>query len=182
MIDKIDYSLFSQQYEYGEHNRLSLWIHPLWTRKDLGEGLADRWKSHLEEIAKDPNYALILIQPEMPKAKDESERIWRNRLNPLINSLPNIFNERFFHWYEDFPIEGRNQEHIKLIKERFKVKPIARKFYYANDPEKKIQKKILSKNMLFLTCELDGLYRDMCVEGQRTDISGISLYPEEFWD
>lgn len=171
MVEEIPYRYFDEiGVEYGVHNKIAIWVHPLWTRVDLGQQLVDKWTNHLHRFEKDDNYVLILTQPDMPRPESDSERNWRARINPIIEELPHRFGDRYLKWpFGNFVI-GREESHVQKIKDTFQVVPI-------HFPDQEVY-----QNCFFFTAEIDGLYRDMCVDDQKSDLGCLSIRMPTYWN
>ena len=170
MLTKIDYEAFDREgIEYNELNRLSVWVHPLWTRKDLGKHLTDFWASHLGKISQDPNYCLILVQPDMGKTISDEEIEWRRRIKDITDKLSEMFEGRFLNFDKRTFIDPKKEEDLTLVTTTFNLKPIL------------FQKKVISPTSFFLTQELGGLYTDSCVAHQLGLLIGMSLESADYW-
>lgn len=94
-------------------DKLAVWVHPLWSTRDLGEDIVKFWQQNISEFAQDTSYGFVLTGCPEDSVHNDA---WASRVLPIIHSLPDIFGERYIKWQENY-IEGNNPEHtMKLIR------------------------------------------------------------------
>ena len=149
-------------------DKIAIWVHPLWSNKDLGEKLIKFWQKNIKQFSEDPNFAFVLTG--CPENRCDCEA-WGKRLFPLIDSLPQLFEDRYLRWKENF-IEGHNSEHIELLRAKF------------NLPEMLYADLKIPTKKLFREARVDGLIpgSDYCVGDQCRNIRWlVDTFGVKYW-
>lgn len=146
---------------------LAIWVHPLWSSKDLGQNLVDEWKRNIYSFAEDEEYAFILVG--CPRDSNHNQQ-WHERVIPLINELPGLFDSRYIRWHNNF-VESNNPEHIKIMEDMLSIPKII--FHEHGFPLVQPFEKV----------RVDGLIRqgDYCVKHQMRNIR-LLTDSVTYWD
>ena len=166
VVEKLDYRLF-EGVGYSQRNRLCVWVHPLMASVDVGQEIVDDWKNHLDEVAAGDNYCILLLNYKNPNSMEHENHV--RRVQPIIDVLRSLQKDKFLELENEF--FELNNENIRLLQETFGVRPIVSFNIFP-----------AYQNAHFLTCEVDGLYREDCVSTQRRYLKGISIFPPTLWE
>lgn len=170
MPSRLDYKkLATQGFEFSTPNRICIWVHPLWSKFDLGQNIPNEWERWIREISKDENFALIMTNIQHYKGHSESQLRWRGRIGPIIELAQKLFKRRFVKW----PVGYVGDFHFNAIMKEFGIEPI------------KKDGRILSNGnrpILFFDARIDGLYRSECVDTQAKRISPLLLKESKLWE
>lgn len=140
--------------------KLAIWVHPLWSSRDLGQKVVDAWEKNINSFANDESQALILVGCIRDVNYNQE---WFERVIPIIHELPELFNERYIRMVSNF-VDANNQNHISQISKQFGLANI--RYYKAGFPI----------DYLFNEIRVDGLIRngDYCVAHQMRKIRTLT--------
>ena len=138
-------------------DKLAVWVHPLWSTRDLGGDVVRSWTEAIDSFSQDADFAFVLTGCPTDYCPSKE---WGNRILPVIESLEGLFGDRYFRWPDSF-IKGDCSKHIDMLQSRYDL------------PEVGFSDTGYPLRPLFREAGIDGLQPEICVMAQRRRIRSI---------